>query len=320
MFERFTDHARRVLVLAQEEARLLGHNFIGTEHILLGLLHDDREVAATALRSLGITLEAVREGVLETVGPAGSASSGSPPFTARAKKVLELSLREALQLGHNYIGTEHLLLGLIREGEGVATQVLVQLGADLARVRQRVIQLIPGAGEVSVAAAGQPTPFGPGPHVAFRRAPVVERTPAATRIESAAPGLAGGLPVASQHLLLAMFDQPDSVAAKALAALGVDRRAVEQQISQIDVAGTGDDMPQVAGGRRVEVRVVEGRVVVEIDDGDLADLIARGIGDQATSLRGDDPAAASFAAIWSALRAAGADLVRRQSLPPIIDR
>jgi hypothetical protein len=144
VFERFTDRARRVLVLAQEEARLLNHNFIGTEHILLGLIHEGEGVAAKALESLGISLEAVRSKVDETVGSARSSTTGSPPFTPRAKKVLELSLREALQLGHNYIGTEHLLLGLVREGEGVAVQVLVSLGADLPRVRQQVIQLLSG--------------------------------------------------------------------------------------------------------------------------------------------------------------------------------
>ncbi|MGD0220455.1 MAG: Clp protease N-terminal domain-containing protein, partial [Acidimicrobiales bacterium] len=144
MFERFTDRARRVLVLAQEEARLLNHSFIGTEHILLGLIHEGEGLAAKALESLGISLEAVREKVEETIGPAGSAPTGSPPFTPRAKKVLELSLREALQLGHNYIGTEHMLLGLVREGEGVAAQVLQSLGADLPRVRQQVIQLLSG--------------------------------------------------------------------------------------------------------------------------------------------------------------------------------
>ncbi|HMC43625.1 MAG TPA: ATP-dependent Clp protease ATP-binding subunit [Acidimicrobiales bacterium] len=157
MFERFTDRARRVLVLAQEEARLLNHNFIGTEHILLGLIHEGEGVAAKALESLGISLEAVREKVEETIGPAGSSTTGSPPFTPRAKKVLELSLREALQLGHNYIGTEHMLLGLVREGEGVAAQVLVNLGADLSRVRQQVIQLLSGYAGKEGAPAGAGT-------------------------------------------------------------------------------------------------------------------------------------------------------------------
>ncbi|MCU0260216.1 MAG: ATP-dependent Clp protease ATP-binding subunit [Ilumatobacteraceae bacterium] len=144
MFERFTDRARRVVVLAQEEARLLNHSYIGTEHILLGLIHEGEGVAAKALESLNISLEAVRSQVEEIIGQGGSSPSGHIPFTPRAKKVLELSLREALQLGHNYIGTEHILLGLIREGEGVAAQVLVKLGADLSRVRQQVIQLLSG--------------------------------------------------------------------------------------------------------------------------------------------------------------------------------
>jgi ATP-dependent Clp protease ATP-binding subunit ClpC len=155
VFERFTDRARRVVVLAQEEARLLNHNYIGTEHILLGLIHEGEGVAAKALESLGISLEAVRAQVEEIIGQGGSSPSGHIPFTPRAKKVLELSLREALQLGHNYIGTEHILLGLIREGEGVAAQVLVKLGADLSRVRQQVIQLLSGyAGQKEPSTAG----------------------------------------------------------------------------------------------------------------------------------------------------------------------
>jgi ATP-dependent Clp protease ATP-binding subunit ClpC len=155
VFERFTDRARRVVVLAQEEARLLNHNYIGTEHILLGLIHEGEGVAAKALESLGISLEAVRAQVEEIIGQGGSSPSGHIPFTPRAKKVLELSLREALQLGHNYIGTEHILLGLIREGEGVAAQVLVKLGADLSRVRQQVIQLLSGyAGQKEPSTSG----------------------------------------------------------------------------------------------------------------------------------------------------------------------
>ena len=184
MFERFTDRARRVVVLAQEEARLLNHNYIGTEHILLGLIHEGEGVAAKALESLGISLEAVRAQVEEIIGHGGQAPSGHIPFTPRAKKVLELSLREALQLGHNYIGTEHILLGLIREGEGVAAQVLVKLGADLSRVRQQVIQLLSGyagsketggtpagGGSARVRAVGfaRPRPVRPQPHATRSR-------------------------------------------------------------------------------------------------------------------------------------------------------
>jgi ATP-dependent Clp protease ATP-binding subunit ClpC len=154
MFERFTDRARRVVVLAQEEARLLNHNYIGTEHLLLGLIHEGQGVAAKALEVLGISLEAVRAQVEEIIGQGQSAPTGQIPFTPRAKKVLELSLREALQLGHNYMGTEHILLGLIREGESVAAQVLVKLGADFSRVRQVVIQLLSVSAGGPEAAAG----------------------------------------------------------------------------------------------------------------------------------------------------------------------
>jgi hypothetical protein len=155
VFERFTDRSRRAFVFAQEEARLLEHDFIGTEHILLGLLKEGEGLAAGALRSLGISIEAVRERVEGTIGPSGSAPVGSPAFTPRARTVLELSLREALQLGHSYIGTEHILLGLAREGDGVAAQVLQSLGAPPSTVRARVIQLLSDA-----MAPNQPSPPG----------------------------------------------------------------------------------------------------------------------------------------------------------------
>jgi ATP-dependent Clp protease ATP-binding subunit ClpC len=159
MFERFTDKARRVVVLAQEEARMLSHNYIGTEHILLGLVHEGEGVAAKALEALDIHLEAVRLQVEEIIGKGQQALPGHIPFTPRAKKVLELSLRESLQLGHDYIGTEHILLGLVREGEGVAAQVLVRLGADLNRVRVEVIKLVHGGqGEAERVVGPRPGP------------------------------------------------------------------------------------------------------------------------------------------------------------------
>ena len=172
MFERFTDRARRVVVLAQEEARMLSHSYIGTEHLLLGLAHEGEGVAARALESLGISLEAVRQQVEEIAGRGNVALQGHIPFTPRAKKVLDLSLREALQLGHNYIGTEHILLGMIREGEGVAAQVLIKLGADLDRTRQKVIYLLHGY------------PLTPGPLEAPGKAPGKgETSPARTRAQ-----------------------------------------------------------------------------------------------------------------------------------------
>jgi len=174
MFERFTDRARRVVVLAQEEARMLDHNYIGTEHILLGLIREGEGVAARALESLGISLEAVRQQVVEVIGQGQQAPSGHIPFTPRAKRVLELSLRESRQLGHNYIGTEHILLGLLREGEGVAAQVLVRLGADLNRVRQQVIQLLHGQQGEKPATAGMGPP-GPASRATDRPSPVLQR-------------------------------------------------------------------------------------------------------------------------------------------------
>ena len=161
MFERFSQRARTVVVLAQEEARLLNHNYIGTEHILLGLIREGEGVAAKALESLGISLDAVRQQVEKIIGRGQQAPSGHIPFTPRAKKVLELSLREAKALGHNYIGTEHILLGLIREGSGVAAQVLVKLGADLNRARQQVVQLLHGYQGEDVTGEGPPLPDDP---------------------------------------------------------------------------------------------------------------------------------------------------------------
>jgi ATP-dependent Clp protease ATP-binding subunit ClpA len=155
MFERFTDRARRVVVMAQEEARMLDHNYIGTEHLLLGIAHEGNGVGAKALESLGINLDAVRQQTEGVIGRGEQAPSGHIPFTPRAKKVLELSLRESTQLGHRYIGTEHILLGLLREGQGVAAQVLAGLGVDLDQVRQQVIELLQARSEQVAATARQ---------------------------------------------------------------------------------------------------------------------------------------------------------------------
>src|SRR5699024_7002642 len=188
MFERFTDRARRVIVFAQEDARMLNHNYIGTEHILLGLKHEGEGVAAKALESMGISREDVRGEVEAIIGHGTQPHNGHVPFTPRAKKVLELSLREGLQMGHKYIGTEFLLLGLIREGEGVAAQVLTKLGADLPRVRQQVIQLLSGyegnqgdkpeagSGPAGAGTAQQnPSSPGPGGHGERSTSPVLDQ-------------------------------------------------------------------------------------------------------------------------------------------------
>jgi len=156
MFERFTERARRVIVLAQDEATRLDHAWSGTEHLLLGLLRDGEGIAALALTELGVSLDGARQAVEDMVGRGEEAPSGHIPFTPRSKKVLELSLREALQLGTDYIGTEHILLALLREGDGVAAQVLVASGVDLNRVRQQVIGLLPAGEEADVLAAAWP--------------------------------------------------------------------------------------------------------------------------------------------------------------------
>ena len=159
MFERFTDRARRVVVLAQEEARMLDHNWIGTEHILLGLVHEGEGVAAKALISLGISLAAMRQAVEDIIGRGAEPPYGHIPFTPRSKKVLELSLREALSLGSDYIGTEHILLALLREGDGVGAQILVSAGVDLNRVRQQVIELLHGQREEDAPSAAASMPL-----------------------------------------------------------------------------------------------------------------------------------------------------------------
>jgi ATP-dependent Clp protease ATP-binding subunit ClpC len=215
MFERFTDRARRVIVLAQEEARKLNHNYIGTEHILLGLIHEGEGVAPQALSELGISLQSVRLQVEEIIGQGTAAPSGHIPFTPRAKKVLELSLREALQLGHNYIGTEHILLGLVREGEGVAAQVLQKLGAGLDRVREEVIRLLAthsGEAEPEVDAADRPeSPLEWSAHSTH-----------VLRLSRNVARSLGRQTVEPEHILLGLLAARDQVVGRVLKELQVD--------------------------------------------------------------------------------------------------
>jgi ATP-dependent Clp protease ATP-binding subunit ClpA len=235
MLERFTDQARRVVVLAEEEARMLNHNWIGTEHILLGLIREDDGVAAKALESLGISLQPVRAQVEEVIGHGQQVPSEVIPFTPRSKKVLELSLRESLQLRHNYIGTEHILLGLIREGDGVAAQVLVKLGADLNRVRQQVIQLTSGQ---------QPQPG---------RLPPREGAPAA---EAQARLDAIEFRLNAIELLLAAIEQRLRI--------GPDTSGLDEQIAQVrrekESAIDAKDYEQAAALRNRETELLAAKV------------------------------------------------------------
>jgi len=290
MFERFTDRARRVVVLAQEEARLLLHGWIGTEHILLGLLAEDGGIARRALDSLGVHAESVREEIRRIVPPGEEPPTGHVPFTPRAKKVLELSLREALALGHNYIGTEHILLGVAREGEGVAAQVLAGRGAGLDRVRQQVLRLMSEHG----------TRQSPG------RQWWTPQTPAGQSVLARARDKAGPQrPAGSQHYLLALFDDPQSLAFKVLTSFGLTAEAVAARVEEVGPVGTSDERPEEAGARRMQLRVVGGRLELSVDDPDLV----RGL--EEVVVMGDDPAAASFPALWGALRDTTGDMLRR---------
>jgi ATP-dependent Clp protease ATP-binding subunit ClpA len=233
VFERFTDRARRVVVLAQEEARMLNHNYIGTEHILLGLIHEGEGVAAQAIESMGISLDGVRSQVEEIIGQGQHASTGHIPFTPRAKKVLELSLREALQLGHNYIGTEHILLGLVREGEGVAAQVLVKLGASLDRVRRAVLELLGGRG------VGEGEAIDPSGRVGLLRGghsaiPLFEaRAVRAIQLASETAAITGDRVLTPDLLLWGLLSSGDAQVLRALEDLGADPERVRERLRQL---------------------------------------------------------------------------------------
>ena len=339
MFERFTAYARRAVVMAQEEAREMNHNYIGTEHILLALLRRPDELpnqvdgdAADILGEFGMTLEGVRQEVLDKVGAgAGKRVSGHIPFTPRAKKVLELSLREALQVHHHWIGTEHILLGLIREDKGVAAQIMREHG-DLLAIRATVLDRVPPGDEEDkdglASTAGSLLR-----RVRLRRggsregeeaeAANVHATPAtdATLVEAAR--LAGNAPVGSHHLLLAALADPDSAAARTLAGLGVDLDQARELLRTADVTGTSDEPPEEAGRRQMSLQVtgetltivVVDPVLVAAGEAALAAVSAQaetagqggtanegGTSATTTVIRGDHPAAASLAAVWLELR------------------
>jgi len=231
MFEKFTDRARRVVVLAQEEAQLLGHNYIGSEHLLLALIHDPESAAGDALASVGVSLEAVRRRVVDVVGDGGGSVTGHVPFTSRAKHVLESAVNEATRLGDDYVGTGHLLLSLLRLHDGVAAQIVTEMGTDTKALEQRV----------SAARTDQREP--PQTGAAIPAAAAQELTPAALGVQRIVRAVASLQPLRSYHYLLALFDDPTSVAAKVLASFDIDRATVERRIVAIGIAGTSDALP-----------------------------------------------------------------------------
>ena len=325
MFERFTSEARRAIVLAQEEARRLQHNYIGTEHLLLGLLAEPDGIAARAAGRFGLDLTAGRNDVTEIIGIGQQRPKGGHiPFTPRAKKCLELSLREALQLGHDYIGPEHVLLGIVRESEGVAAQILIKHSGNLQAVRAAVTELTP-PGEV-----GQTRRW-------LRRRPDVSRlsrialqpdiapelrtTPAADVSLAEAARLAGQSPVGSHHILLASLADAESAAARALAGLGVDIDLVRGALRNTDVTGSSDELPEEAGRRQMVIRVTGDRLTVEASDPGLIKLgqatlkalaarrtgtagppSAGGESGSTGVIPGDNPLSASLGQVWQSLR------------------
>ena len=324
MFERFTNRARHVVVLAQEEARRLNHNYIGTEHILLGLLGEPEGVAGRALAGFGISLEDARREVTAIVSTGTTAPSGHIPFTPRAKKTLELSLREALALHHNYIGTEHILLGLIRESEGVAAQVLRQ-HADLPAISAAVINLAPaaspetgGRGRRWLRRRGTAGPAEPGTPAEQAE---LNATPAADTTLSEAARLAGTHPVGSHHLLLAALADPDTAAARALSALGVDLDQAKEALRSADVTGTSDELPEEAGRRQMLIHVSDERLTIEAADPVIIEAgraAVKALGDQASppgTIRGGLPASASLSTTWQALHDS-LQVIQRQAAAP----
>ncbi len=292
MFERFTNRARQSVVLAQVEARDFSHDYIGTEHLLLGLLREGEGVAALTLRRLGIGLGIVRTEVEAIVGRGSGSPDGHIPFTPRAKKVLELSLREAIQLGHNYIGTEHILLGLVREGEGVAAQVLVKRGLVLDRVRAAVLDEIRRLG-------------------AERSTTPAASTPGAEEAVAGARELAASAPMGSHHLLEALARSDDSLAAKVLSSLGVDADAIAAKIDEFGTEGTSDITPQEAAARQMEVRVDGDEVHLVLRDETVVQL-GRTITEAAGGpIRGDDGTIGSLVGLWQAVLGGLEDLRRR---------
>jgi ATP-dependent Clp protease ATP-binding subunit ClpC len=282
MFERFTVKARQVVVTAQEEARQLKHGAIGTEHILLGLLSVPDGLAAKVLHELGYDKDAALADIAAAVKPGTAELAGHIPFTRRAKKTLELALREAMQLGHNYIGTEHILLALVREGEGIAAKVLADRIDPIDKIRASVVAALAALEGSPYAAAGG--------------------WPAGTRATedtvASASALAGGAPVGSHHLLEAMLRAENSMAARVLRELGVDPDAVAAKIDELDPETTTDANPEESAARKMEIRLVDDEVHLILRDQATVTIAKRVTELSEGPIQGAGPVAGLFVPLW----------------------
>ena len=325
MFERFTDRARRVVVRAQEEARGLQHNYIGTEHLLLALLDERDGIAARALGRFEMRPDPVRAEVKAIVGLGSKTPKGHIPFTPRAKKTLELALREALELHHNYIGTEHILLGVIREGEGVGAQILKEHAADLLPVRMAVLDMLQAAGAAAgsrrlrdwlrAGRRGEQLSEEPGEQAD------AATTPAAESTLGEAARLAGEQPIGSHHLMLAALTDANAAAARALTELGIDLDRAREALRGIDVTGTSDELPEEAGRRQMVIRVDQDKITIEAADQTIVSLGQAAIGalgqqaDPHGTIDGSLPASGSLSDLWLALRDSLNDIRQRAGRP-----
>lgn len=285
-FEKFTVLARKVVVTAQEEARRLRHDHIGTEHLLLGLLAVPDGTAAQVLRRLGCDEETARADIAAVVAPGQTEVRGHIPFTPRAKKTLELALREATQLHHTHVGPEHILLALVREGGGVGAQVLAERVDPISRVRAAVL----------AALATTPDHTTDSPDATAGRWPA--GTPATEDTVSTASALAGGAPVGSHHLLEAMLRTENSMAARVLRELGVDPDAVAAKIDELDPESTADANPEEAAARGMELRVVDGEVHLVLRDPATVAVAQRVVELSGGPVRGVGPVAGLFVPAW----------------------
>jgi ATP-dependent Clp protease ATP-binding subunit ClpA len=320
MFERFTNRARHAVVLAQEEARLLNHNYIGTEHVLLGLLGEPEEIAGTVLASFGITRDGTRVEVEEIIGMGKAQPASHIPFTPRAKKTLELSLREALQLKHNYIGTEHILLGLIRESDGVAVQIM-RKHAELPEIRAAVLDAMPDMPPVEAAEGteetnavlrwlrqrltGRNAPAAPPRPYVLEAGAALHGTPAVEAALKQATALAGHAPVGSHHLLLAALADTNSAATWALAQLGVDIDELRAKLRAAEVTGTSDEQPEQAGRRQMSIQVTDEILTLVLTDPVIVEAAREAI--RAVNARAASATATAAAARSTAEGAAAAE-------------